>query len=104
MAAARASNSKQVAEIRLIQFSLSILFLDRDAGQYAQQPNSVKSERRVALMQPLDRSTIWPYRDGEPGDFYYQRYAHPTGVEAERVRGELDGCEALLSPSGSAAV
>jgi cystathionine gamma-synthase len=52
---------------------------------------------------PLDRSTIWPYRDGEPGEFYYQRYAHPTGVEAERVLGELDGGEALLFPSGSAA-
>ena len=54
-------------------------------------------------MPPLDRSTIWPYRDGEPGEFYYQRYAHPTGVEAERVLGELDGGEALLFPSGSAA-
>jgi len=52
----------------------------------------------------LDRSTIWPYRDGEPGDFYYQRYAHPTGVEAERALGELEGGEALLFPSGSAAV
>jgi hypothetical protein len=30
----------------------------------------------------VDRSTIWPYRDGEPGEFYYQRYAHPTGVGA----------------------
>ena len=55
-------------------------------------------------MQPLDRSTIWPYRAGEPGDFYYQRYAHPTGVEAERVLGELEGGEALLFPSGSAAI
>src|SRR5256886_432541 len=52
----------------------------------------------------LDRSTIWPYRDGEPGDFYYQRYAHPTGVEAERALGELEGGEALLSPSGPAAI
>jgi cystathionine gamma-synthase len=52
----------------------------------------------------LDRSTIWPYREGEPGDFYYQRYAHPTGVEAERALGELEGGEALLFPSGSAAV
>jgi cystathionine gamma-synthase len=52
----------------------------------------------------LDRSTIWPYRDGEPGDFYYQRYAHPTGVEAERALGELEGGEALLFPSGSAAI
>ena len=55
-------------------------------------------------MQPLDRSTIWPYRDGEPGDFYYQRYAHPTGVEAERALGELEDGEALLFPSGSAAI
>ena len=52
----------------------------------------------------IDRSTIWPYRDGEPGEFYYQRYAHPTGVEAERALGELERGEALLYPSGSAAV
>jgi cystathionine gamma-synthase len=55
-------------------------------------------------VEPLDRSAIWPYRDGEPGEFYYQRYAHPTGVEAERALGELEGGEALLFPSGSAAV
>ena len=55
-------------------------------------------------MEPLDRSTIWPYRDGEPGDFYYQRYAHPTGVAAERALGELEGGEALLFPSGSGAI
>jgi cystathionine gamma-synthase len=52
----------------------------------------------------IDRSTIWPYRDGEPGDFYYQRYGHPTGVAAEQALGALDGGEALLFPSGSAAV
>jgi cystathionine gamma-synthase len=51
----------------------------------------------------LDRSTIWPYRDGEPGEFYYQRYAHPVGVEAERALGELDGGHALLFPSGTGA-
>jgi len=51
----------------------------------------------------IDRSTIWPYRDGQPGDFYYQRYAHPTGVEAERALGELDGGHALLFSSGTAA-
>jgi cystathionine gamma-synthase len=55
-------------------------------------------------VKPLDRSTIWPYRDGEPGDFYYQRYSHPTGVEAEAALAELEGGEALLFPSGSAAV
>jgi cystathionine gamma-synthase len=51
----------------------------------------------------VDRSTIWPYRDGEPGKFYYQRYAHPTGVEAESRLGELDGGHALLFPSGAGA-
>ena len=52
---------------------------------------------------PLDRSTIWPYVDGEPGPFHYARNAHPVGVEAERALGELDGGEALLFPSGTAA-
>ena len=51
----------------------------------------------------VDRSTIWPYRDGEPGEFYYQRYAHPTGVEAEQELGRLDGGHALLFPSGAGA-
>src|SRR6266852_5939946 len=51
----------------------------------------------------VDRSTIWPYRDGEPGEFIYQRYGHPTGVEAERRLGELDGGHALLFSSGSGA-
>ena len=54
-------------------------------------------------MKPLDRSTVWPYQDGEPGPFLYQRYGHPTGVEAERALGELDGGTALLFPSGAAA-
>ena len=52
----------------------------------------------------LDRSTIWPYEDGEPGEFYYQRYGHPAGVEAERALGELEGGQALLFPSGSGAI
>src|SRR5207237_1479751 len=51
----------------------------------------------------VDRSTIWPYGGGEPGEFYYQRYAHPTGVAAERALGELDGGEALLFSSGAGA-
>ena len=51
----------------------------------------------------LDRSTIWPYEDGEPGDFYYQRYSHPAGAEAERRLGELEGGHALLFPSGAGA-
>src|SRR5438046_2571608 len=51
----------------------------------------------------VDRSTIWPYRDGEPGEFVYQRYGHPTGAEAERQLGELDGGHALLFSSGAGA-
>jgi cystathionine gamma-synthase len=54
-------------------------------------------------LPPLDRSTIWPYEDGETGDFYYQRYGHPTGVAAERALGELDGGEAVLFSSGTGA-
>jgi cystathionine gamma-synthase len=55
-------------------------------------------------MQNIDRSTVWPYDgSGEPREFIYQRYAHPTGVEAERVLGELEGGEALLYSSGTAA-
>jgi cystathionine gamma-synthase len=57
----------------------------------------------VVGLPPLDRSTIWPFESGEPGDFYYQRYAHPTGVAAEKALGQLDGGEALLFPSGSGA-
>jgi cystathionine gamma-synthase len=52
---------------------------------------------------PLDRSTIWPYEDGEPGAFYYQRYNSPTVAEAERALGELDGGTAVLFPSGAGA-
>src|ERR671922_1072742 len=51
----------------------------------------------------IDRSTIWPYRDGEPGDFYYQRHGHPTGAEAERKLGELDRGHGLLFSPGAAA-
>ena len=52
---------------------------------------------------PLDRSTTWPYADGEPAPFHYARNAHPVGVEAERALGELEGGTALLFSSGMAA-
>lgn len=51
----------------------------------------------------LDRSTIWPYEDGEPGEFYYQRYGHPAGMAAEQALGDLEGGHALLFPSGAGA-
>jgi len=54
----------------------------------------------------IDRSTVWAYHDGEPGEYIYSRYAHPTGVEAERELAHLEGApegQALLFASGSAA-
>jgi cystathionine gamma-synthase len=54
----------------------------------------------------IDRSTVWPYEQGQPGEFVYSRYAHPTGVEAERKLAALEGApegQALLFASGSAA-
>jgi cystathionine gamma-synthase len=52
----------------------------------------------------LDRSTIWPYDEsGEPRDFYYQRYGHPSGAAAEAELGALDGGTALLFSSGAGA-
>lgn len=52
---------------------------------------------------PVDRSTTWPYEDGEPGPFTYSRFSGPTLVEAESRLGALDGGEALLFSSGMAA-
>jgi cystathionine gamma-synthase len=49
---------------------------------------------------PLDRSTAWPYVEGEPGPFHYARNAHPVGAEVEQALGKLDGGEALLFSSG----
>jgi cystathionine gamma-synthase len=54
-------------------------------------------------LPPVDRSTIWPYEAGEHGEFYYQRYGHPTGAAAEQALGELDGGKALLFASGTGA-
>jgi cystathionine gamma-synthase len=56
-------------------------------------------------VEPLDRATVWPYEaDGSRGDFYYQRYAHPTGAAAEAALGALEGGDALLFGSGTSAV
>ena len=52
---------------------------------------------------PIDRSTAWPFENGEPGAFTYSRYSSPTLAEAEARIGALDGGEALLFASGSAA-
>ena len=72
----------------------------RCAPERAWQP---RRPRRAPRSAPADRSTIWPYREGEPEQLYYQRYAHPNGLAAERTLGELEGGEALLFPSGTGA-
>jgi cystathionine gamma-synthase len=55
-------------------------------------------------MEPLDRSTLWPYDErGELRDFHYQRHGSPTVAAAEAALGELDGGTALLFPSGAGA-
>ena len=51
----------------------------------------------------IDRSTVWPYEDGEPGAFTYARFSSPTVAEAEVALGELEGGDALLFASGAAA-
>ncbi len=53
---------------------------------------------------PLDRSATWPYEEGQPARFSYARADHPTGVACEDALGALDGGQALLYPSGMAAV
>src|ERR1700690_4190017 len=55
-------------------------------------------------MDPVDRSTIWPYDEhGGPGEFFYARYGHPTGAAAEAQLGGLEGGDALLYASGMGA-
>jgi cystathionine gamma-synthase len=53
------------------------------------------------LSPPLHRASTF---DRARGDYVYQRNTNPTNEEAERALGELDGGDALLFPSGSAAI
>ena len=56
-------------------------------------------------MTSVDRASAWPYDEhGEPREFVYQRYAHPTGAAAEDELGRLEGGDCLLFGSGTAAV
>ena len=65
----------------------------------------MKRETELARggLPPLDRATIHPFVDANPGPFFYQRTAHPVGAEAERLVGELEGGHALLFSSGTGA-
>jgi cystathionine gamma-synthase len=56
------------------------------------------------VAEPVDRSTSWPYEDGEPGRYSYARVAHPAGEAVEAELGALDEGQALLFPSGMSAV
>jgi cystathionine gamma-synthase len=56
------------------------------------------------VAEPVDRSTSWPYEDGEPGRFSYARAGHPAGEAVEAELGALDEGRALLFPSGMSAV
>lgn len=51
----------------------------------------------------LDRATIHAYEAATPGPIFYQRMAHPVGLEAERLLGLLEGGHALLFSSGAGA-
>ncbi|CAB4688608.1 MAG: PLP-dependent transferase [Actinobacteria bacterium] len=56
------------------------------------------------MSAPVDRTVVWPFDDaGEPGAYFYARYAHPTGVAAEAALGALEGGDAVLFASGMAA-
>jgi cystathionine gamma-synthase len=72
-------------------------------GQPSTTPAGRETELARGELPALERATVQPYVDATPGPFYYQRTAHPVGVEAERLLGELDGGHALLFPSGSGA-
>jgi cystathionine gamma-synthase len=74
----------------------------RTSAQAASSSAAPGYSRHVGTT-PIDRSTTWPYEDGEPGRFTYSRFSSPTIAEAERRLGELDGGEALLFASGTAA-
>src|SRR5450755_4018922 len=65
----------------------------------------MKRETQLARGQlpGLERATIHAYEDATPGPVYYQRMAHPVGLEAEKLLGELEGGDALLFSSGAGA-
>lgn len=67
-------------------------------------PASAAAPASLRPLVAIDRSTVWPYRGGEPGRFSYARADHPTGVAVEEELGRLDGGRALLFPSGMSAV
>jgi cystathionine gamma-synthase len=80
--------------------STEVMEIDKDSGR---RQIGTAADLESSLVEPIDRATIWPYTDGEPGELYYQRYAHPNAVAVERQLAELEGGEALVFPSGTGA-
>ena len=70
---------------------------------FRSSPETTSTRLARGELPALDRATIHPYVDAAPGPVFYQRDAHPVGLEAEGVLGELDGGHALLFSSGSGA-
>src|SRR4051812_23004301 len=84
--------------------SCSLCMPAAPTGRVAQSPSSSRCTRSRGPEVEPDRATIWPYGgDGDPGEFSYARYAHPTGAAAEARLGALEGGEALLFSSGMGA-
>ena len=68
---------------------------------------NTSSRRRRGIVAPWRRRSTarrsGPTRTASRSAFYYARTAHPNGVAAERALGELEGGEAVLFASGTAA-
>jgi cystathionine gamma-synthase len=82
--------------------------------RFSRQQHSVLGGSKLAAMERetqlargqlpgLERATIRAYENATPGPVYYQRMAHPVGLAAEKLLGELEGGDALLFPSGAGA-
>jgi cystathionine gamma-synthase len=52
-------------------------------------PRTRETRLAQGRLPGLDRATIHAYVDAIPGPFYYQRVAHPVGLEAEQVLSPL---------------
>ena len=63
----------------------------------------IESQLARGQLPPLDRATVHPYENAVPGPANYQRIAHPVGLEAEQLLGDLEGGTSLLFSSGAGA-
>src|ERR1044072_9633757 len=95
-AAEPASSATPIKEMQMIclpapylpTLSTEVMEIDKDSGR---RQIGTGAALESALVEPIERATIWPYRDGEPGEVYSQRYAHPNALGLVRPRGEPEG-------------